>query len=66
MIPTKEETIAGLVAALDAIARAHDREGSCSEDCDSWNDGDDCSCGYVDAADDVVAFARAAIAAVPG
>jgi hypothetical protein len=43
-------------AALDAIARAYDPEGACLETCASWRD-DDCNCGYMDAATDVVDYA---------
>lgn len=48
--------------ALDAIARANEPRGSCTSECASNNVEDaDCDCGYVEASDDVGAFARDAI-----
>ena len=53
-----------LRVALDAIARAHLDTGACAENCKSWNDYDDCDCGYVEASDDVGAFAHDTLAFV--
>jgi hypothetical protein len=52
-----------LRAAMDAAARAYDHEGQCLETCASWR-GDDCDCGYVEAADDLPQFLRDSLAAI--
>ena len=57
-----QETIDALISALDAIARANESTGECSQECASVNiEDEDCDCGYMGAADDVAAFARDAI-----
>ena len=54
-----QETIDALISALDAIARANDPLGGCSDDCASVNiEDEDCDCGYSAACDDVAGFAR--------
>ena len=55
---------ARLRLALDAIARAHEPSGGCAEGCARKLECGlvvDCDCGYIDAADDPAAFARAAL-----
>lgn len=48
--------------AFDAIARALDPAGGCTDRCASASDsGEDCDCGYIEAGDDPAAFARAAL-----
>jgi hypothetical protein len=44
---------ARLRAGIDAVRRANDPKESCLAECASWNDYDDCDCGYIEAADDL-------------
>jgi hypothetical protein len=52
-LEVSEAETARLRAGIEAALRANDPKGACLPECASWNDYDDCDCGYVEAGDDL-------------